>query len=162
MHAHDIIAIGRHGAEYPGLMTRDKMAVTFPLDKDELEFVLDEIENEAITHESGIVFQNIPAVAFTAIADKSWVVPTGVVVSVPDERPENVIKQVTFAKCSDAIAAAELVSLANPRASVTLKDNVVEITVTPPMRFKFERIDWFVETFDKRYFENRLSDMLED
>jgi hypothetical protein len=109
-----------------------------------------------------LLFQNTPgqvAVALTTMVrrqERGIMLPLmGVIVSVPGERPEK--KTVEFGLNSadpwDSSAAVQAVRFANPRAQVKAEGFAIEVTVVPPMRFKFSHIEWLTGDAAQEYID---------
>lgn len=143
------IVIGRHqlsGEE--GLEVINQKNINFPATSGKCRPILWNLLQEAIQNDAALVFQMMPgqlAIACADIIDEDTRYKIGIIVNTPGERPAGITKEFY----SDSFYAAEdikaAVEFTNPRAKATITHGgqCCTVTVDPPLRFKFNHIEWF-------------------
>lgn len=151
------IIIGRHklsGEE--GLEVIAQENINFPAESQECVSVLEDLAAKAVEAKAqAVVFQAIPGQVAVCLHKVRFLgLQVGAIINKPEEgsRPAGLVKKFydedtdSLEEESDLTAAVKFV---NPRANIELKmrpdwryGRIVEVTVDPPMRFKFSHIEW--------------------
>lgn len=137
------IVIGRHTTEIPEVEVVESRNITFTSDTQAREVVLS-LFQEALQKEVVILFQNVPAIAATAICRMYWNGKAGIIISKPGKRESGKIVQFEFDSCLEMDTAERAIKTVNPNAKTATNytDGILEVTVDPPMVFEFSHIEW--------------------
>ena len=132
------IVVGRHKPDFGNLEFEitEQLNINFPSRSEDCKPILKEIISMALENCSSVVFQTLPGQVVKALFGVGRIVPCGVIVNIPGDRPSGV------EKIFDG-DIAEAVRFANPRARTEFDGANTKVVVDPPLRFKFSHIEWF-------------------
>lgn len=148
------MVIGRHSGEIPDIEVVETRSIQFPAQGQDCAMILAKLFAEARERGLAVIFQAVPGQVAVALNRTlpGCGVNVGVIVSCPGARPASVTRAWDVPRdwhdgLGDTGATVkEIVAFANPNAKCEVEGNVVQtvtVTVDPPMKFKFDHIEWF-------------------